>query len=82
MKGDRLYLVRIKNKNKDIQKWQYIHVDEEPNKIYPSPGIMNDTEALYSGLKENPPKDIIREVDLRFWSADQLVCIIINKLSI
>ena len=46
-------------------------VDEEPNKIYQSPGIINDTEALYSGLKENPPKDIIREVDLRFWSADQ-----------
>ena len=71
MKGDRLYLVRIKNKNKNIQKWQYVLADEEPIKIYQSPGIINDTEALYSGLKENPPKDIIHQVNLRFWSVDQ-----------
>ena len=71
LKGDRLYLVRIKNKNKNIQKWQYVLADEEPIKIYQSPGIINNAEALYSGLKENPPKDIIHQVNLRFWSVDQ-----------
>ena len=70
LKGDRIYLVRGKDKGK--QAWHYVLVDEDKIEAFNAmvnTGTIDVADygtVLHSGWGQDPPKDIKRKIDFKF----------------
>ena len=73
LKGERIYLIRGKDKGK--QAWHYVLVDEDKIVTFNAKvksgniDVADYGTVLYSGWGQDPPKDIKHKIDLRFSTA-------------
>ena len=70
LKGNQIYLVR--GKDRDKQAWHYVLVDEDKIEAFNAKvksgniDVADYGTVLYSGWGQDPPKDTKRKIDLRF----------------